>query len=206
MDPTNNNNFVDLSQEDDDEEEEEKKEEENQDMEEDSSEEEDNEPFFHMVKEGPPVPQQRPRKYGNHWVNPSQRAQKEFSNLAQTQSPWMGVGIPFPGNIPVNVVIRFSTRRPNKHFKNGVRDSNRIHDWAKGLSPMGRGDIDNLTKFVLDALNGVAYADDQQVMRTVAEKKYDNRGECGGRTEVWVNAYNPHWNDIPFNELPNNWW
>ena len=210
MDPTNNSSkFVDLSQDDDDDEEEDNFVDLSQDMEEDPSsddEEEDNEPFFHVVKEGPPVAQQRPRKYGNHWVNPSKRAQKEFSDLALTQTQWLRGGIPFPRNVPVNVAIHFSTRRPNIHFKNGVRDPHMIHDWAKDLSPQGRGDIDNLTKFVLDALQGVAYVDDKQVMRTVVEKKYDNRGQCGGRTEVWVNGYNPSWNHQPFGDLPEHWW
>jgi Holliday junction resolvase RusA-like endonuclease len=44
-------------------------------------------------------------------------------------------------------------------------------------------DVDNAAKSVLDALNGVAYADDKQVCRIVAEKWVAAQGEAA-RTEV----------------------
>jgi Holliday junction resolvase RusA-like endonuclease len=34
-------------------------------------------------------------------------------------------------------------------------------------------DVDNMLKLILDGLNGIAWADDHQVLRTVAEKGYD---------------------------------
>jgi Holliday junction resolvase RusA-like endonuclease len=36
----------------------------------------------------------------------------------------------------------------------------------------GKPDLDNVAKAVLDALNGVAYADDTQVVRLVVQKQY----------------------------------
>lgn len=46
-------------------------------------------------------------------------------------------------------------------------------DIAEGrLLPTKRPDADNITKCVLDALNGVAYADDSQVVRVLCEKLY----------------------------------
>ena len=41
----------------------------------------------------------------------------------------------------------------------------------KRLGSRSYGDIDNHVKAVLDALNGVCYRDDAQVIRLVAEKK-----------------------------------
>lgn len=38
--------------------------------------------------------------------------------------------------------------------------------------PMVKPDIDNVVKIVMDALNGVAYDDDKQVVRQYAEKRY----------------------------------
>ena len=42
----------------------------------------------------------------------------------------------------------------------------------KKQPPMVKPDIDNVVKLVMDALNGVAYDDDKQVVRQYAEKRY----------------------------------
>jgi len=41
-----------------------------------------------------------------------------------------------------------------------------------GLEIPGKPDLDNVAKAVLDALNGVAYADDTQVVRLLVQKQY----------------------------------
>jgi len=46
----------------------------------------------------------------------------------------------------------------------------------------GKPDLDNVAKAVLDALNGVIYEDDKQVIRLVAEKRYS----VDPRVEVYV--------------------
>jgi Holliday junction resolvase RusA-like endonuclease len=46
----------------------------------------------------------------------------------------------------------------------------------------GKPDLDNVAKAVLDALNGVVYVDDKQVIKLVAEKKYS----LDPRVEVYV--------------------
>lgn len=46
----------------------------------------------------------------------------------------------------------------------------------------GKPDLDNVAKAVLDALNGVVYEDDKQVVRLVAEKRYS----LDPRVEVYV--------------------
>lgn len=40
------------------------------------------------------------------------------------------------------------------------------------ILPTGRPDLDNLTKLATDGLNGIAYADDSQIVTTIASKKY----------------------------------
>ena len=42
-----------------------------------------------------------------------------------------------------------------------------------------QGDIDNVQKAILDALNRVAYDDDVQVVAIVARKQYDKAGASG---------------------------
>ncbi|MGN8831161.1 RusA family crossover junction endodeoxyribonuclease [Selenomonas montiformis] len=54
---------------------------------------------------------------------------------------------------------------------------------AGAVQPCKRPDIDNVVKSVLDALNGVAYEDDKQVVRMIARKRYS---ECPG---VMVTVY-----------------
>jgi crossover junction endodeoxyribonuclease RusA len=49
--------------------------------------------------------------------------------------------------------------------------------------PAKRGDLDNYTKVLMDSLNGVAYADDSQIVRIVAERYDDKRNP---RVEVEV--------------------
>ena len=45
------------------------------------------------------------------------------------------------------------------------------------LKPTKKPDVDNITKIVLDALNGVAYQDDKQVTEVEVIKRYGNIGE-----------------------------
>ena len=40
------------------------------------------------------------------------------------------------------------------------------------LRPTKRPDLDNIAKSILDALNGLAYQDDSQIVRLVVEKRY----------------------------------
>ena len=46
----------------------------------------------------------------------------------------------------------------------------------KKLSPTKKPDIDNICKIVLDGLNGVAYADDKQVVSLIANKYFAIKG------------------------------
>ena len=49
-------------------------------------------------------------------------------------------------------------------------------------------DTDNCIKFVLDALNGVAWHDDYQVVQINATKCYDSLPPYGGRTYIEFGA------------------
>lgn len=43
---------------------------------------------------------------------------------------------------------------------------------SKGLFPLKKPDADNVAKIILDSLNGVAYADDKQVVRLTVIKEW----------------------------------
>ena len=51
-----------------------------------------------------------------------------------------------------------------------------------------RTDVDNLAKFVLDALNGVLYVDDKQVASLTVTKVYDDEEPYTGSTDVIVKS------------------
>ena len=69
-----------------------------------------------------------------------------------------------PVDQPVSVVIDAVFKRPKSHLrKSGLRP---------GAPALPRCDVDNVAKAVLDALTGVAWADDAQVQRLVVEKSY----------------------------------
>lgn len=68
--------------------------------------------------------------------------------------------------------IIFKFNRPVSHYYiiNGIRSIRTEvseNSWHKG-----RADLDNLIKFVLDALNGVMYIDDHQIVSIKARKEY----------------------------------
>ena len=54
------------------------------------------------------------------------------------------------------------------------------------LLPAKRPDIDNLGKIVMDALNGVAYKDDAQIVQLVINKRYSDEP----RMEVLIDEMN----------------
>lgn len=52
------------------------------------------------------------------------------------------------------------------------------------ILPTKKPDADNILKLVADALNGVAYEDDAQVVRMEVSKEYTD--EDGGYMEIWI--------------------
>jgi Holliday junction resolvase RusA-like endonuclease len=124
---------------------------------------------------GDPVPQPRPRitvrgKHG-HAYTPDSHGIHAYRAAIAAAAIAAGAGV---HGEPVDVVIDFVFARRKSHMrKDGVRpDAPRLP----------RPDVDNLQKAVLDALNGVAWQDDSQVGRVVAEKSYGTEG----RTTVRV--------------------
>ena len=86
----------------------------------------------------------------------------------------------------------FFLRRPNTDFVSNRREAGRLKPEAKDnpLVPI-KPDTDNLAKFLLDALTGLVFHDDAQVVEVHMFKMRDNRGLCEGETAVWVhNASN----------------
>lgn len=55
---------------------------------------------------------------------------------------------------------------------------------VKRKHPIVKPDLDNYDKAILDALNGLAYQDDAQIVRKLSEKCYDLHGRIV--VELWT--------------------
>jgi len=115
---------------------------------------------------GDPVPQPRPRVstrggFARAYVpakHPVHKYRLRIANAAH------GAGATPTKEAPLTVILDLVFARPASHLtKKGLR---------RGAPLLPRFDVDNCAKAALDALNGVAWADDSQVARLVVEKSY----------------------------------
>ena len=112
-----------------------------------------------LIIPGDPRPKGRPR-LGNGWTyTPPETRRAE--NAVKMHAKLGGV---HPLHGPVSVELRFY--RSNRR----------------------RCDLDNLSKLVLDALNGIAYRDDAQIEHLDARKDYDPENP---RTEITIEPFPP---------------
>ena len=96
-------------------------------------------------------------------------------------------GSVFFGNIegsaekqPIEVHIRAMYAIPKSYTKG--RRLAAVHNM---LLPTKKPDADNIAKIICDALNGVAYADDAQIVKMRVDKVYTSGAE---RVAVWISA------------------
>lgn len=91
----------------------------------------------------------------------------------------------FPIDGPVGITLEFISLPPKK--------------WPKGrMWPWWttRPDFDNLTKAVVDALNGTAWTDDQRIVLSAQMKRYAMPGEeAGVVVTVWEVGEDDEWGD-----------
>jgi len=117
-----------------------------------------------------PTPLKRPRltRIGGRPViyDASKKEKKDWLNLAMKYSP----SKPFPG--PLRMFLEFYFPRPKNHYRTG-----KYSDQIKPNAPhihTSMPDIDNLSKFILDAMNEIFYEDDRQVVELNSHKEYCN--------------------------------
>lgn len=78
-------------------------------------------------------------------------------------------------------------KRPNNHFRCNDRLKTLKAGWP--FASVAAPDIDNLAKFVLDVMNGLAYEDDRQVVKLVVYNLFDSEHGCDGRTVIEVTRF-----------------
>ena len=118
--------------------------------------------------EGTAVPKQRPRISRGRAYTPKRTKDYEERVLKEFCSSYRGFYPAFGKDTPVWVCIHIIQAIPKSWPKKKQRMAE-----AGEIFPLGRnGDIDNIAKSILDALNGFAYEDDCQVTRLMISKEY----------------------------------
>lgn len=134
--------------------------------------------MINFTVDGAAVPKQRPRISGRQAYTPKRTKDYEGRVLQAFRSSYSGFYPAFGKDTPVCVCIHIIQAIPKSWSK-----KKRARAEAGEIFPLGRnGDIDNIAKSILDALNGFAYEDDCQVVRLTISKEYG----ADARAEVWL--------------------
>lgn len=147
--------------------------------------------IYQMEVEGNPSAMARPRHRNGNTYNPSERAVTQFRNKVFGKLSLELIRTPvFRKEKVLTVTVWHFMRRPNDDFVGRVRSPGNLRgDYALDPYLPIKPDIDNLAKFVLDALNGPMFEDDRQVVKLVNYKRRDNKGMCEGRTVIRVSEF-----------------
>jgi Holliday junction resolvase RusA-like endonuclease len=73
---------------------------------------------------------------------------------------------------PIKCILQFYCKRPKSHYKTG-KYSNVLKDNSPKYNTNNK-DLDNMVKFVLDALNNKLYVDDCQIIEINSIKSYSD--------------------------------
>lgn len=129
-----------------------------------------------------PVAQGRPRLttkggYAHAYDPPKSRAYKKQMQ-AYIKKHYPDVT---PSSSPLVITLRFYRKIPKSFSKTKTQQAEEAL-----LVPVTKPDLDNYIKGTLDALNGIAWADDKQIVGIYASKRYS----ATPRTEIEIDFYN----------------
>lgn len=119
----------------------------------------------------------RTTRTGNKYLDPSViKYRKAIRNMAIAQMRNQKAER-IEGAVNMNIVYAF--RRPQSLSK---KERNEI-DGGKTVPKTTKPDIDNLTKAILDALNGIVWKDDAQVTQINIQKVWSAKDQI--EVEIW---------------------
>lgn len=118
-----------------------------------------------IIIEGKPEPQLRPRISGNRMYDPKKTSDyKKYVRLSARQQY---KGEPLKKALTVEMDIY-------REIPKSTSNKRRLMKNEKAIRPIVKPDVDNYTKGILDALNGIIYKDDSQVVDLTARKYYSD--------------------------------
>ena len=131
---------------------------------------------------GLPIAQGSKRVIGKAVIESNQSRLKPWrQEVAQMALAEMDGDLTYSG--PVSVTVMFFLPRPRGHYGTG-RNADKLRDSAPA-APAVKPDIDKLARSVLDALTGIVFHDDSQVVTLTAHKVYaEYRNYPGATVEV----------------------
>ena len=132
---------------------------------------------------GNPIPQARHRHFKFGVYDPCKKDKEHFLSKAFKNYNYNNEFNHLPRLDPLYVKIIFHLKRPKYHYGTG-RNTGKLKEKYKDISFNKKPDIDNLVKFVFDALQGHNgfYLDDSQIIQIIAEKQYSETPH----TSIWI--------------------
>ena len=124
-----------------------------------------------FVVTGKPVPYKRVAKAARHnrMYDPRKHQKEAFVEACRDHLPVE----PMDGALRLKVDFKF--KRPKSHYRYRKGQERQLKPDAK-MFP--RADVDNLAKFVMDALNKEAYDDDKQIIKLCSSKSFLPEGSA----------------------------
>ena len=116
---------------------------------------------------GNPVGKQRPRFSKGRIYTPKKTV--DYEKLIADEAR-KAMGSLKPLKTPILICININHAVPASYSKK------RFEGCLNGLERPNKPDLDNCAKAYLDAMNGIVYDDDVQVVRLVATKRYNTVG------------------------------
>ncbi len=136
-----------------------------------------------FVVEGEAVPQGRPRFMRNGHAYDPQKSRDYKEQVAFVANWAMRGQSAFPKGTPLKCAITIWQKIPKRFTKKQKELAE--NDF---LRPTSKPDVDNIAKSITDAMNGIVYADDSQIVELICEKYYAAEPKvmvkvslCGGK-------------------------
>lgn len=120
---------------------------------------------------GEPKGKARPRVFTNKQTGRSQAITPKDSMSYENLVKWIYTSAmeptKFEGEIEARIVAMYGIPKSMTKRNRQLIEEGKLH-------PTKKPDLDNIAKIVLDALNGIAYKDDSQVVKLTVEKHYSD--------------------------------
>lgn len=92
--------------------------------------------------------------------------------------------------VPLYVRFVELRKRPSTHLTTG-RDAGRVKDWATGLRPVSRPDALKIARAAEDALTGILWPDDSQIVAERLDKVFADQAGLDPRAEGMIVVVRP---------------